>query len=176
MKNHQHINADSGSDEYFTPGNIIECARLVLGRIDLDPASSLEANATVQADRFFTIADDGLHQEWGGRIWMNHPFGRKTNKPWVDKLVSEYRAGRVTEAVCITFAATSEQWFRPLLYEVQCYLHGRTNYYLPDGTLKRGVTKGSVLTYFGPAPCLFAEAFRKTGTVKSPWSYAGGRP
>ena len=97
---------------------------------------------------------------------MNHPFGRKTNRPWIAKLAAEYASGRVTEAVCITFAATSEQWFAPLLAQPQCYIKGRTNYHLPDGTVKRGVTKGSVVTYFGKNVEKFAAEFRSLGTIK----------
>lgn len=169
MKNHQHINGDSGSDEYFTPLEIVNAARSVMGGIDLDPATSPLANERVKASRIFTLNEDGLNQPWRGCVWLNHPFGKKTNKPWVAKLLAEYEAGRVREAVCICFASTSEQWFRPLLAFPQCFIHQRTNYFLPDGTLKKGVTKGSVVTYFGPNIQNFAREFSKIGTVKVPY-------
>ena len=44
MKNHQHINADGGSDEYYTPTEIVAAAWRTMGGIDLDPASSKTAN------------------------------------------------------------------------------------------------------------------------------------
>jgi len=166
MKSHQLINSDSGSDEYYTPAEIVAAAWRTMGGIDLDPASSRTANKRVNAKKIFTAKDDGLHKNWGGRIWMNHPFGRTTNRAWIAKLAAEYLAGRVTEAVCITFAATSEQWFRPLLLHPQCYLNGRTNYHLPSGELKRGVTKGSVVTYFGRNVAKFAREFRSLGVIK----------
>lgn len=72
------------------------------------------------------------------------------NADWVNKLVSEFNAGHVSQACCITFAATSEDWFQPLYGGFMCYLSPRTNYYLPNGKKKKGVTKGSVVTYFGP--------------------------
>src|SRR5271170_2863410 len=120
MENHQNINADSGSDEYFTPGEIVEAARRVMGEIDLDPASSVLANKRIKAKRIWTISDDGLKQQWFGRVWLNHPFGKSTNKPWILKLAEEYRAGRTQEAICISFASTSEKWFSPLLEQPQC--------------------------------------------------------
>jgi phage N-6-adenine-methyltransferase len=165
-QNHQLINADNGSDEYYTPAKIVEAARRVLGGFDLDPASSHVANRRVKAKNFFTASDCGLTHKWGGRVWMNHPFGKTTNRPWIAKLAAEYAAGRVTEAICITFASTSEKWFAPLLAQPQCYFTGRTNYHLPNGEIKRGATKGSVVTYFGKNVEKFAREFSKLGTVK----------
>lgn len=169
----QHINQSSGNVEIYTPGNILEAARLTLGAFDLDPASSSAANERVMAARIFTQADDGLSQPWSGRIWMNHPFGKKDkktghpgNSAWIDKLESEFVAGNVTAACCICFASTSEKWFRPLLFRPQCFLSPRLNYLLPNGSVYRGVTKGSVVTYFGYSPARFAKAFAALGVVK----------
>lgn len=166
IKNHQFINSDSGNDEYFTPIEIIEAARRVMGHIDLDPASSPEANKRINALRFIDRNSDGLKKIWRDRVWMNHPFGRSANGPWISKLIAEFKSGHVTEACCITFASTSEFWFRPLLAFPQCFLHCRTNYYLPDGTLKKGATKGSVITYLGLNTHRFAKEFSKFGTIK----------
>jgi len=163
---HQHINQTSGDVEYYTPPAIIEAACLVMGTIDLDPASSVAANERVKAVRIFTEQDDGLNQEWHGRVWMNHPFGKKMNAKWIAKLGEEYRSGRVQEALCITYACTSEKWFQPLLLRPQCFLCPRTNYHLPDGSVKKGVTKGSVVSYFGSSLDSFSKAFAALGVVK----------
>ena len=165
-KAHKQINQTSGDVEYYTPPAIIAAATLVLGTIDLDPASSETANERVQAVRIFTEADDGLNREWAGKVWMNHPFGKAQNPKWIKKLEEEFESGRVTEACCITYACTSEKWFQPLLQRPQCFLSPRTNYYLPDGSLKKGVTKGSVVTYFGENVSRFREAFASLGVVK----------
>ena len=167
MKPHQRINADSGSDEYYSPPDIVEAARRTMGGIDLDPASSRVANERIRATYFFSLPRyDGLRQDWHGRVWLNHPFGRDTNGPWIERLISEYKSGRVKQACCITFASTSEAWFRPLLEYPQCFIHKRTNYFLADGTLKKGVTKGSVVTYLGDNPQKFRDAFAGMGTIK----------
>jgi hypothetical protein len=42
------------SNEHYTPPRYIEAARTVLGNIDLDPASCVEANAWVKADAFYS--------------------------------------------------------------------------------------------------------------------------
>jgi hypothetical protein len=166
LENHQRCNQTSGEVEWWTPEEILEAARRTLGTIDLDPASCAAANQRVQALRFFTQADDGLRQKWFGRVWMNHPFTREGNGLWVAKLVSEYRSGRVIEACAITYAATSEGWFQPLLEYPQCFLCPRTNYVAPDGTVVKGASKGSCVTYLGPDLDRFAGRFNHLGVIK----------
>jgi hypothetical protein len=60
--------------ERYTPSALIDAVRQVLGEIDLDPASSTEANKVVQANSIFTKRTNGLRQEWHGRIFLNPPF------------------------------------------------------------------------------------------------------
>lgn len=67
----------SYSAEHYTPAPYVEAARLVLERIDLDPASNEVANETVRAARFYTADDDGLAQPWVGRCWLNSPNDRR---------------------------------------------------------------------------------------------------
>jgi hypothetical protein len=92
------------------------------------------------------------------------------NSDWIDKLIREWGAESFDQACCITYATTSEDWFRPLLAFPQCFLHGRTNYRLPNGDVMQGNTKGSVVTYLGYNQRDFAKAFSKLGTVKVAWS------
>src|SRR5688572_16226352 len=176
--NAQLINATTGNVEHFTPPPIIEAAREVLGVIDLDPASCTAANAVVKARDFFTASYlDGMLTPWGtqahpNNVWLNHPFGKAEppcvvgcqkqhahhnnvhygNKRWIQKLMDEYAGGRVKAALCITYASTSEAWFRPLLDYPQCFLNDRLNYHTPDGKVQKGVQKGSVVTYLGRDP------------------------
>lgn len=170
MNSAQLINQTSGDVEIYTPENIIEAARRTLGTIDLDPASSAAANERVRATRFFTKEDDGLSQPWSGRVWLNHPFSREFNKKWVAKAEQETTSGRVSALCMICFASTSEAWFRPLLRYPQCFLSPRTNYLRPDGTIYRGVTKGSVVTYMGRNLMAFANAFQELGEIKVAYS------
>jgi ParB family chromosome partitioning protein len=185
---HQLINQTSSDVEYYTPVEIIDAARRVMGAIDLDPASSEIANRFVKAGQIFTKDDNGLKLHWFGNVFMNHPFGRaekacaapcvnlgKThvchdydfygNAAWIDYLVAECGT-RASQACCITYACTSEAWFQPLMKQPQCYLTPRTNYRLPDGTIKKGVSKGSVVTYFGNNLDVFAREFAPFGAIK----------
>lgn len=167
MKSHQRQNADSGNVEWYTPLSIIAAAKQTMGGIDLDPFSSIAANRRIGATHIFTERENGLTQDWFGRVWMNHPYGKATNGACINKLLMEFGMGNVQEACCITFANTSEKWFRPLLCYPQCFLSPRTQYIdaLTDEPVA-GVTKGSVVTYFGSDILSFREAFKALGVVK----------
>src|SRR6266702_3408421 len=95
---------ESGDDDYnewFTPPEIMEAVRDVLGTIDLDPASCPEAQKTVQAKTFYTKEQDGLAQEWRGRVWLNPPFSHPLNIHFVNKLIDEYQSGNVSKAIML---------------------------------------------------------------------------
>lgn len=169
MNNAQLINQTSGEQEYYTPQFIIEAARATMGGIDLDPASSEVANATIGATHIYTIETDGLAHEWFGRVWMNHPFGRLENNIWPARLLREFHSGRVTQACCLTFAATSEKWFQPFYNYPMCFLSPRTNFLTPDGKMKKGVTKGSVVVYLGANAGEFQRQFAPFGGVMRPY-------
>jgi hypothetical protein len=85
-------------NSWYTPVGIVEAARSVMGAIDLDPCSHAEADATVCADRYFTAADDGLVQPWGGRVFVNPPGGL-VGKFWL-KLLAE----PISEAIWIGYS------------------------------------------------------------------------
>ena len=69
------------SDDYLTPSWVFDALGL---RFDVDVAGS-PLGGFVPADREFTMADDGLSQQWVGRVWMNPPFSGIT--PWADRFV-----------------------------------------------------------------------------------------
>jgi DNA N-6-adenine-methyltransferase (Dam) len=170
VNNASLINQDSGDVEYYTPEFVVEAVRQVMGCIDLDPASCAEANKTVKAVEYYTLEADGLTKSWYGHVFMNHPFSRMGNKPWIAKLVNEYKYGNVVQACCICYASTSEGWFQPLFDYPICFLSPRTDYYDKDGKKKNGVTKGSVVAYLGRSPGKFYRVFRSLGRVMLPAS------
>jgi phage N-6-adenine-methyltransferase len=45
-----------------------------------------------KCERFFSIEDDGLSQEWSGVVWMNPPYGKDIAK-WMSKAVLAWRGG-----------------------------------------------------------------------------------
>ena len=68
----------------------------MLGEIDLDPASNAIAQQTVRASNYFTRDDDALAKPWEGRVWLNPPYAQPLINQFVQKLVGEFAAGRVS--------------------------------------------------------------------------------
>jgi phage N-6-adenine-methyltransferase len=158
--------------EWYTPTQYIEAARKVLGSIDLDPASCEIAQETVKAAQFFTIDDDGLKQQWRGRIWMNPPYARGLINDFVGKLISEYQAGNVSSAIMVVHSTTDTSWFQAAarVASALCFTDGRIEFYRPDGD-SGSPTLGSAFFYFGPNADRFAEVFGRFGFV-TPKPYA----
>ena len=98
---------NSGNNEWYTPEKYIEAVRDVLGEIDLDPASSTYAQETVRAKSYFTPMDDGLAQDWHGRVWLNPPYAQPLISQFAAKMAGEVGAGRVPAAIMRGFALVS---------------------------------------------------------------------
>lgn len=159
----------SESNEWYTPSYLIELARAVMGGIDLDPASSEEANLTVQAGEIFSEETDGLIQSWFGRVWLNPPYGDDAGK-FVDKLVSEYEAGNVEQAILLVASRTDTQWFRKLRKYPRCFLFGRIKFINgQSGQVGDPAGFPSMVVYFGYDLRGFAEFFGKQGDVYVLW-------
>lgn len=169
---HQRINL-STNNEWYTPAQFIEAARTVMGQIDLDPASCAYANRTVKAERFYTAEDDGFTQPWRGRVWMNPPYGREEGETdsnqarWTRRLIDEYQAGNVTEAVILVNAVPGNRWFAPLKSFPICFPDFRIRFY-NEQTEAGQPTHSNALVYLGPDVARFVEVFSQFGMVMGP--------
>jgi phage N-6-adenine-methyltransferase len=163
----------TGENEWFTPAEDIERARTVLGAIDLDPASHEAAQEIVQAARYFTKADDGLTQEWHGRVWLNPPYAQPLIADFVAKMCSERAAGRVTAAIMLTHSYTSSVWFQEAasVSDAICFPRRRIEFQELDGD-KANPTQGQAFFYFGENVAGFVAQFAAVGFVVQPTAAA----
>jgi phage N-6-adenine-methyltransferase len=164
--NHVHRGMGSGNNEWGTPGEYLDAVRDVLGEIDLDPASSEIAQRTVNAARFYTKADNGLTKEWRGKVWLNPPYAHPEIVDFVAKLIAEYQAGHVTEAILLTHNCTDTHWFHQALRAacLFCLPRGRIQFIDPESN-RTAPPNGQAFFYFGNRLDAFDARFSEIGFV-----------
>jgi ParB family chromosome partitioning protein len=159
---------NTGNNEWSTPREWIERARAVMGGIDLDPATSVEAQKIVQAKSYFTKEDDGLRQPWYDRVWLNPLYAKRWIALFTRKMVQERLAGRVTAGIMLTHNHTDTAWFQRTapFADAICFTNGRVKFY--DGIRIASCAQGQAFFYFGDDVQRFAEIFGPFGLVYPP--------
>lgn len=145
-------------EEWLTPPKMVEA----LGPFDLDPCSALDMPWVLARDAY-TKEQDGLAHEWWGRVWLNPPYGNKTDR-WLREMA------RHNNGIALIFARTETRmffesvWFNAAgLY----FIKGRVSFYNEDGTL--GEYSGgapSVLIAYGEEN---AEILRNAPLPEAGW-------
>lgn len=92
------------TDEWLTPPDLLR----TLGPFDLDPCAPV-VRPWDTAVKHFTVDDDGLSQAWGGRVWLNPPYGRETGK-WLSRLAAHGHGLALIFARTETAMFFSEVW------------------------------------------------------------------
>jgi phage N-6-adenine-methyltransferase len=156
----------NGYFEWFTPAEYIALARAVLGAIDLDPATHEQAQRLIGATRYFTKDDDGLAQEWHGRVWLNPPYAQPAIAYFISKLCAERKAGRITAAIALTHNYTDTAWFHEAadIADAICFMRGRVKFYGPNDEIA-APAQGQAFFYFGDAVPEFIRHFCGIGLV-----------
>ena len=155
------------SDEWYTPPHISELVIQVLGQISLDPCA--DEGKHIRAVQHYTAPDDGLIQEWNGRVFMNPPYSQPS--VWIKKLQAEFESGRVTEAIVLVPASTDTKWLSPILKsQPVCFWTGRIKFL--DTNYKRllSARQSHCLVYWGKNWERFKEVFDPYGVVYPPAS------
>ena len=71
------------SDDYYTPKWIFDALKL---EFDVDPAQPIGGCSWIPVKRYYTILDDGLAQNWVGRVWCNPPYSAPS--AWVERFIA----------------------------------------------------------------------------------------
>ncbi|MBU6185030.1 MAG: hypothetical protein KGQ16_01095 [Cyanobacteria bacterium REEB444] len=94
--------------EWISSRDMIDSAHLVMGGVDLDPASSTKANEYVNAKKYYTPLEDGLNeQEWFGNVYL---FPPKHSYFWHSKS----QRWKMTRGLSPTLTSSYSIWWRTL--------------------------------------------------------------
>lgn len=119
-----HQSANMRTDEWLTPIEIIRS----LGEFDLDPCSPI-SRPWDTAKHHFSLSENGLLQQWFGRVWMNPPYGSMCKK-WLEKITKH------GNGIALIFARTeTEMFFRNVWTKADSifFFQGRLNFYTVAG-------------------------------------------
>lgn len=165
MDNHRA--QGTGENEWYTPAQHIKAVRAFLGEIDVDPASSEQAQKTVKAARYFTVDDDGLKQAWKGRVFLNPPYAQPHIANFMHKLAGEVACKNTSEAIALTHNYTDTAWFHAAAGACAaiCFTRGRIAFVDPSGKAAAKPTQGQAFLYFGKRAKEFGAAFAALGLV-----------
>lgn len=131
----------NASDEWYTPREIIEA----LGEFDLDPCAPMHP-LWPTAKIMYNKQDNGLIQNWGGRIWLNPPYSRPLIEQFVKRL-AEHGNG-----IALLFNRCDSKMFQDVIFKkatAMKFLRNRIRFFRPDGTRGDSPGCGSVLIAFG---------------------------
>lgn len=174
-----NIQHSSRSDSWRTPPNVIQLVRDTLGRIDLDPASDLEANKYVGARMFLSEQDNGLTTPWPSdcMVFLNPPGGKIGNKSktalfW-EKLMQYRDAGHLKHAVFLAFSiealqSTQNKSCKPIAEFPFCVPSKRIAFVAADGSDKNAPSHSNMIVYV--PGCIdrtdhFYDTFKSLGNV-----------
>jgi hypothetical protein len=164
IKKHVHVGQNSGENEWYTPSEFIESARLVMGSIDLDPASSELANKTVRSAVFYSKEDNGLDKPWLGNVFLNPPYAQPLMNQFADKLLNEL--GNIKQAIVLINNATETKWFQSIAKEAStiCFPSSRIKFIHKSGNPGQPL-QGQAILYFGEKREEFKNNFTNFGLV-----------
>lgn len=139
-------------DEWLTcPESVLPRVRRVMPEIDLDPASNDVAAAYIGARRYCVAPDtmgplapncirDGLSIPWLRNVWCNPPYSAGLIDAFTSKLLAEWRAQHIDQAIYLVNSSTDSQWYHDALAECNAALlwRGRIKFWkIFDGAAHR---------------------------------------
>lgn len=139
-------------------------------KFTLDPCCTIE---TAKCHNFFTPADDGLSQDWGGQnVFVNPPYSRKLIPLWVAKCLSESRKRNTLVAALLPVSTSSKWWHLYVVNQCQIrFYKGRIRF---DGASQSAPFSSVLCVYHadiipGIGPSLDAKnLYFRSGAIDEP--------
>jgi len=165
LPNNPHVSQNTGESEWYTPQLYIDAARLVMGSIDVDPATTKEVNKRIKAKKFYTKEKSGLEKRWTGTVWMNPPYAQPIIREFCETFLSKYKNAEITQGCVLTNNATETAIGQAMLNACSavCFPNGRISYWDGSGQPKNTPLQGQMILYFGKWNAKFYEVFSEFG-------------
>ena len=147
------VNEGVTTNDYYTPKWLFDAMGL---EFDIDVAAPVQGIPWIPAKRWFSQADDGLAQDWGGAlVWMNPPFSNAA--PWVKKFIDNGNG-------IVLVPASRTKWFNQLWVKCDGVLVTPTDFRFlrPDGKLQTII----ILTFLFAFGDLSVKAISNIGRVR----------
>lgn len=148
-----HHSPDSDAEVWLTPPHVLRA----LGPFDLDPCACMEPRPWATAAKHYTREDNGLLKPWGGRVWLNPPYGGPSViMPWLRRMAA-HGCGTL-----LIFARTETEAFHEYVWPAASailFLRGRLFFCRPDGTRAKANA--------GAPSCLVAYGYKDAIALKS---------
>ena len=167
-----NIQHSSRTDEWYTPLDILVKVREVLGHIDCDPATDMNANTRVMATIAITRDGELESTRWNrraGTVFVNPPGSRKGNKSKTGmfwrRMMQERDSGLLTHGIFLCFSIEALQHTQrlgcPSIGEFPfCVPRQRIKFDRPDGTQGPAPSHSNAIVYV-PGTVDKREVFRK---------------
>jgi len=137
----QDVGGMQRQTRWLTPKHLVE----PLGTFDLDPCG---APGYELASRTLLLenGDDGLRDEWEGRVWLNPPYGKEA-QPFLAKMADH------NNGTALIFARTETQTWHTIIWpkaSAILFLAGRVTFLDPRGVAAKANSGApSCLVAFG---------------------------
>lgn len=136
------------SDNRFTSPSFIAAIEHAFGGIDFDPcwhpASAVRPQAWLDVRR----GDDGLRDDWSGRLaFVNPPWSNQ--KKWIERAHDQRSSGKVGTIVCLVPAKTDTRFFHEVLSKVAdvYFIEGRPRFFKEDGSSEATMVSAMVVIF-----------------------------
>jgi len=167
-KGSAHVSHATGESEWYTPFSYIEAIHRTMGGIDVDPASTEEANKIIKAKIFYTKKDNGLNKTWRGNVFMNPPYAQPLIVNFCKAFVDKFHLREIKQGCVLVNNATETGWFQELLKKCVgvCFPKSRIRFVDKDMVIRDGSPlQGQAILYFGGNTKGFEAEFAKFGTI-----------
>ena len=133
-----NVHFSSATDLWSTPQDFFDKQDAIYG-FTLDVCATAD---NAKCAQYYTEADNGLEQPWGGVCWMNPPYGR-TIGLWMRKAYESGLGGATV--VCLVPSRTDTRWWHDYAMKGRIeFIRGRLKF----GSAKNSAPFPSALVVF----------------------------